>query len=212
MVMPRPKPVYAYTIAGTSNRLTHTSGPPPAKTNTYDAAGNLTGNGTATFAYSDRGRMDSATVGANTVTYLYNGQGQRVKKPGPTAVVPTGAIYYAYDEAGHLIGLYDTNLQVLQELVYLGDTPVALIKQTTSGSTVTTAAYYVYADQIDTPRVITRASDNKMMLAVGRGGSVRVGGDRQESGVARGVRQRAAVPRAVVRQGDEPALQLVPGL
>lgn len=154
---------YTYTTASTSNRLTSTSGPAPAKTNTYDAAGNLTGNGTATFAYSDRGRMASATVGANTVTYLYNGLGQRVKKAGPMVVVPTGAIYYAYDEAGHLIGQYDTDLKVLQEMVYLGDTPVALIKQTTSGSTVTTTVFYVYADQIDTPRVITRTSDNKMV-------------------------------------------------
>lgn len=77
-------------------------------------------------------------------------------------MVATGAIYYAYDEAGHLIGLYDTNLQVLQEMVYLGDTP-DILKQMTVGGAVTTAPHYIYADQIDTPRVITRASDNKMV-------------------------------------------------
>jgi RHS repeat-associated protein len=40
---------------------------------------------------------------------------------------------------------------------------VALIKQTIAGTTTTTIPNYIYADQIDTPRVITRASDNKMV-------------------------------------------------
>jgi RHS repeat-associated protein len=77
--------------------------------------------------------------------------------------VPTGANYYAYDLQGQLIGEYDATNKVISETVYLGATPVALIKQTISGSTTTTTANYIYADQIDTPRVITRASDNKMV-------------------------------------------------
>jgi RHS repeat-associated protein len=32
-----------------------------------------------------------------------------------------------YDEAGHLLGEYDTNAQVLQETIYIGDTPVAIV-------------------------------------------------------------------------------------
>ena len=158
---------FAYATSATSNRLTSTTGPLPAKTNTFDAAGNLTGNGTATFTYSDRGRMASSKVGANTVTYLYNAMEQRTKKTGPTAIVATGANYYVHDEQGMLIGEYDANNKVISETVYLGSTPVALLKQTTTGSgtttAVTTAIHYIYADQIDTPRVITRASDNKMV-------------------------------------------------
>ncbi|MFN7275913.1 MAG: RHS repeat-associated core domain-containing protein, partial [bacterium] len=157
---------HAYTVASTSNRLTATAGPAPAQSNTYDAAGNLTANGQASFTYSDRGRMSRATIGANQVNYLYNGLGQRVSKQGPTALVPTGTHLYTYDEGGRLIGEYDFTAtpRVRQETVYLGDTPVAVLTQTVSGSPAvfTTVVNYVYADHIDTPRVITQASDNRM--------------------------------------------------
>jgi RHS repeat-associated protein len=58
-----------------------------------------------------------------------------------------------------LLGEYDGNGNVDSEIVYLGSMPVALLKQIVLGSTVTTP-YYIYTDHIDTPRVITRASDN----------------------------------------------------
>ena len=110
--------------------------------------------------------MSRATIGANQVNYLYNGLGQRVSKQGPTALVPTGTHLYTYDEGGRLIGEYDFTAtpRVRQETVYLGDTPVAVLTQTVSGSPAvfTTVVNYVYADHIDTPRVITQASDNRM--------------------------------------------------
>lgn len=156
---------YVHTVSATSNRLSSTTGPVPIQTNVYDLAGNLTGNGTATFTYSDRGRMKTAKVGANTVTYLVNGLEQRVSKTGPTAVLPTGAAYYAYDEQGQLLGEYDANLTATYETVYLGSTPVAVLTQTRTGTSPSfvfaTAINYAYADQIDTVRAITRASDNK---------------------------------------------------
>jgi hypothetical protein len=79
-----------------------------------------------TFTYSDRGRMSRATIGTNQVNYLYNGLGQRVRKQGPTSLVPTGTHLYTYDEGGRLIGEYDNTAtpRVRQETVYLGDTPV----------------------------------------------------------------------------------------
>jgi RHS repeat-associated protein len=105
-------------------------------------------------------------LGTNQVNYLYNGLGQRVSKQGPTALVPTGTHLYTFDEAGHLIGEYDFTAtpRVRQETVYLGDTPVAVLTQTVAGSPAvfTTAVNYVYTDHIDTPRVITQASDNRM--------------------------------------------------
>ena len=158
---------YASTIAATSNRLlsTQESGP-VLRTFSTDAAGRVTHDGVRSYTYNDRGRMASAIIGANTVSYFYNGLEQRVRKSGPTAAVPTGNVYYAYDEAGHLIGEYDANLVPIYETVYLGDTPVAVIKQVRSGSgknvTVTTQLSYVYADHIDTPRVVVRASDHAM--------------------------------------------------
>jgi RHS repeat-associated protein/prepilin-type N-terminal cleavage/methylation domain-containing protein len=160
---------YNYTTPSASNKLTSTSGPAPAQTNTYDAAGNVLTNGTATFTYSDRGRLKTAKVGTNTVTYTTNGLEQRLTKAGPTAIVPTGQAIYAYDEEGKQIGQYDANLVATAETVYLGSTPAALLTQARTGTSpnfvYSTTAHYIYADQIDTPRVITRASDNKQRWA-----------------------------------------------
>ncbi|MHA6924806.1 RHS repeat-associated core domain-containing protein [Ralstonia pseudosolanacearum] len=142
---------YTQTIDPASNRQTASTGP-SATRNSYDAVGNLTSDGTTTYSYSDRGRLASVTKNGTITSYLYNGLGQRVVKSGSN--VPTGATRYVYDEAGHLIGEYDQSGNALQETVYLGDMPIATIKNGT--------AYYVYADQIDTPRVIT--DTNNLMV------------------------------------------------
>jgi RHS repeat-associated protein len=159
---------FVNTIAPTSNRVTQTQGGGTTATTTsysYDNAGNMLADGTATYGYSDRGRMSSATIGSNTVVYKYNGLNQRTSKSGPTALIGTGAAYYAYDEAGQLTGEYDANLNPIHETVYLGSTPVAVLKQTgaAASSSLQTSSANVYADHIDTPRVITRSSDNAVL-------------------------------------------------
>ncbi len=139
---------YTQTINANSNRQTASTGPTPTA-NSYDATGNQTGDGSTTYSYSDRGRLASVTKNGITTSYLYNGLEQRVVKSGTN--VPSGATRYVYDEAGHLIGEYDQSGNAIQETVYLGDTPVVTIKNATP--------YYIYADQIDTPRVITDTSN-----------------------------------------------------
>jgi RHS repeat-associated protein len=86
-------------------------------------------------------------------------------KAGPTSLVATGAAYYVHDEQGRLVGQYDANRTPMHETIYFGDTPVVVLKATGSGSagTLQITPYYVYADQIDTPRVITRASDQAIV-------------------------------------------------
>jgi RHS repeat-associated protein len=153
---------YGFTSSPVSNKLINTTGPGPAKTNSYDLTGNLTTDGTAIFTYSDRGRLANAKVGLNTTSYLYNALEQRVKKTGPMAIVATGTVTYMYDQSGKVVGEYDANNNVVSETVYLGSSPVALIKQISAGTTTTTP-YYIYSDQIDTPRVIVRASDSMMV-------------------------------------------------
>ncbi|MDB0568783.1 RHS repeat-associated core domain-containing protein [Ralstonia solanacearum] len=142
---------YTQTVDPASNRQTASTGPTPTK-NSYDAAGNQIGDGSTTYSYSDRGRLASVTKNGTTTNYLYNGLDQRVVKSGSN--VPTGAVRYVYDEAGHLIGEYDQSGNAIQETVYLGDTLVATVKNG--------APYYIYADQIDTPRVIT--DTNNLMV------------------------------------------------
>jgi len=152
---------YVNTISATSNRLTGTSGPYPARTNVIDAAGNLTGDGTIIYTYADRGRLSRVTNGGTVVNYLYNALGQRVLKQGNG--VPSGANYYVYDEQGRLLGEYDAAGGPIEETVYLGNTPVAVLVSAQAGDDYVTSVYYVYADHIDTPRVITRSTDNSIV-------------------------------------------------
>ncbi len=139
-----------------------TTGPAPSKSNTYDNAGNLTSDGTAQYTYGENGRMTSVVKAGVTTRYRYNGFGERVEKAGVTGEL----IYYAYDIAGRLVGEYDTAGKVIQETVYLGDLPVAVLKRGVAAGVPSAAAidiYSVYADHILTPRVITRLSDSRMV-------------------------------------------------
>src|SRR5262249_32573458 len=62
-------------------------------------------------------------------------------------------------EAGHLIGEYDGSGNLIEETVWLGDTPVATLQP--NGATV--SIYYVHTDHLNTPRQVTRPSDNAQM-------------------------------------------------
>jgi RHS repeat-associated protein len=120
---------------------------------TYDAEGNIKTDGTLSFEFALHGRMRSVNSPAGKTTYWYNALGQRVRKTGQDTT------YYFYDGEGRLLGEYDRNGNVIQETVYLDNMPVVVLKQE-QGSTV---PYYIYADHINTPRVITKASDNAMV-------------------------------------------------
>ena len=129
-----------YTYPSTSHKLTSLSGA-TSRSFTYDNAGNVTVSAGITYTYDGRGRMKQAA----TTTYALNGLGQRVKKN-------NGAdVFFAYDEAGHLIGEYDATGAPIEETVWLGDLPVAVLKPNTGGFDV----FYVWADHLGTPRQIT---------------------------------------------------------
>jgi YD repeat-containing protein len=130
-----------YTYPTTNNKLSKLAGL-TAQTHAYDAAGNLISDGTRAYAYDARGRMATATVGGVTTTYGINGLGQQAAKTG--SAVSTGGAEFVYDEQGHLIGEYNKTGGVVQETVYLGDTPIAVLKGTT-------AAPVVYAVMAERP-------------------------------------------------------------
>jgi RHS repeat-associated protein len=128
----------------------------------FDAAGNRTSDSTTTWVVNARGRVSQVRVisGATTYTYSYliNGQNLRVRKTGPSSVVPQGTQVFVYDEAGRLIGEYDNYGRARNEHVWLADRPVALIVYTYSGTSatpLTTTVYSVEADHLGTPRLIT---------------------------------------------------------
>jgi RHS repeat-associated protein len=113
----------------------------------------------------DRGRMASATNAGGTTSFLYNALEHRVMKSGP--LVPTGAAYFVYDEEGHVLGEYDASGQPIYEVVWLGDQPVASITQKRTGTVaapvIWTNVGYIYADHLNTPRVIARSGDHAVL-------------------------------------------------
>ncbi len=76
---------------------------------------------------------------------MYNGLGQRVEK-----TVGSTSSLFVYDEGGHLLGEYDSNGNLVQEHIWLGERPVAV--QTSAGLD------YVHTDQLGTPRAVTDSS------------------------------------------------------
>lgn len=143
-----------YSVANTSNQITGITGA-LARTNGYDAAGNITNYSTVSATYNGAGRLKTLTTGGVTETLVYNALGQRVKTSGGAA----GTVLYAHDEAGHLLGEYDGSGNLIEETVWLGDIPVATLKP--SGASV--AVFYVHTDHLNTPREVTRPSDNAQM-------------------------------------------------
>jgi RHS repeat-associated protein len=120
---------------------------------TYDGSGNTVADGTAQYTYDGRGRLVQVVTAAGNFQYTLNGLGQRVAKSGGAS--PT-ARYYAYDEAGHLIGEYDASGAVIQETVWLGAAPLAVLKP--NAATASTDIFYVYSDHLGTPRTITKTT------------------------------------------------------
>jgi RHS repeat-associated protein len=142
-----------YTIAAANNRITSISGS-LTRSYSYDAVGNTTADGMATYTYDDAGRMVSATKASVTAIYKLNALGQRVRK-----TISAVNTYFVYDEAGHLLGEYDNSGNLIQETIWFGDTPVATIRPNGAGVDL----YYVHTDHLNTPRKITRPSDNAIV-------------------------------------------------
>jgi RHS repeat-associated protein len=139
-----------------NNQLSSTTGA-LARTYVYNAAGMTTAFGSDIFSYNNRGRMIGATVGSNATSYLYNALGQLIEKSGSSNVN-----VYVYDEAGHILGEYDGSGNLIEETVWLGDIPVATLQP--SGSSV--AINYVHTDHLNTPKKVTRASDNALVWRI----------------------------------------------
>jgi RHS repeat-associated protein len=151
--------VYSNTVSPASNQFLSVHLPSGVGAQSYDAAGALVADGATTYTYSDRGRMVSATAAGVTTEYKYNGLEQRISKSG------SARKYYAYDDDGKNIGVYHAGLHVVHETIYLGDTPVAVLKQVgrRTGPTAQLSISNAYADQTNTVRVITRAGDEAIL-------------------------------------------------
>ena len=136
-----------YTIDFASNRIKSISAGTTTQTYEHDVNGSVTSDGTLTFEYDTLNRIRTAklvTTQGTTVlgTYTYNGFNQRIKK-----VAGSTTTLYVFAEDGKLLGEYDSTGAVMQETVWLGDMPIAVLRPGT-------VVYYVHADHLNTPRKI----------------------------------------------------------
>jgi RHS repeat-associated protein len=143
-----------YSISTRSNQITAITGG-LARTYDYDAAGHTTGYSDVAAGYNDAGRLQTVTRGSMSETLVYNALGERIETSGG----PVGTVLYWYDEQGHLLGEYDGSGNLIEETVWLGDIPVVTLRPGVSEVVI----YYVHADQLNTPRQVTRPADNVQM-------------------------------------------------
>lgn len=131
---------------------------------TLDYAGNTTADveEALSFTYDDNNRMVEAYVSSTLqASYVYNGQGQRVKKVEATGDERT--FLFHYGPSGELIGetIYDDMGAKIGErdYIWLDDLPVAQSEREFSGMSITSDVFvYLHADQLNTPRLATDGS------------------------------------------------------
>lgn len=101
------------------------------------------------FAYNDAGRLESTltSTGETRARYAYNGKGEQTFID--TALSP--ANYVVYDEAGQVLGVYNSAGERVQEFVWLNQMPVGLMLGTTAA---TNKLHYIQPDHLGTPRAI----------------------------------------------------------
>jgi RHS repeat-associated protein len=177
LTAPSPAASVAYGIAATSNRLLSSARGSGLKTDTdaftYDAAGNTLSDGEHQFAYDARGRMAAVVTsdndndkdannkpsGKEVTNYALNGLGERVfKRTANDNDHGHETIAYVYDEAGHLLGEYGEGGRLIEEVVWLGDLPVATI----NGGGDQEDIHYISPDHLGSPHIVTDAHGRKV--------------------------------------------------
>jgi RHS repeat-associated protein len=133
-------------VAGTNRLTSVTQGGATVIANTFDNAGNTISDGLRGFTYDGGGRMVQSVSGGVSTTYTYNADGQRLRKSNSSQTR-----VFVYDDAGHMLGEYDGSGAVVQELIWLEDTPVAVVTGTAIG--------YIWTDHLNTPREITNSAN-----------------------------------------------------
>jgi RHS repeat-associated protein len=105
----------------------------------YDAAGNMTGDGSYSYAWNGEGLLKSA----GTATYTYDGDGKRVEKSSGT--------YYWFSPSGSVLAETDAGGDTQNEYIYFSGGRTA--RRDSSGD-----VYYYFQDQIGSSRLIANSS------------------------------------------------------
>ncbi len=133
--------IYNYT----ANKLTVSAGE-KAFNFSYDNNGNTVSENTRQYIYNQNQRLIKAMDGSNVLSeYVYNGNGQRVKKTSGTQCT-----IFHYDQSGLLIAESTSTGAITSEYVYLNGQPLAKIQDNNS--------YYYHNDHLGTPMMMTSSS------------------------------------------------------
>ena len=131
---------YTYNTSGATSTRPHAVTRVGTNTYSYDANGNLSRGGGRTLTWDAENRPTRIVKGGVTTTFVYDGDGGRVKKTVQgTTTVYIGQLYVCTDTA-------------CAKLIYAGAQRVAMV-QVGSGSTS-----YFHADRLGSTSVLTNAS------------------------------------------------------
>lgn len=149
-----------YTIGSSNNRLLTAATKAATTSYIYDADGSRLSDGTNTYVYDVVERLRNGTGASGTISYVYDGLGQRIAvypaalgdSQGDPATATTAypGSYFVYDESGHLIGEYNAEGKAIEETIYLGDIPFAVVEPD--------GMYYMHSDYRNAPRQIDNAT------------------------------------------------------
>ncbi|MBI5639904.1 MAG: DUF2778 domain-containing protein, partial [Nitrospirae bacterium] len=116
----------------------------------YDSNGNTIAENSRQYTYNQNQRLIKAAEGAGALgEYVYNANGQRVKKVanGVTTV-------FHFDNSGRLIAESGSNGNPLVQYVYLNSQPIAKIDSA--------GISYIHTDHLGTPVMMTNAGGQKV--------------------------------------------------
>ncbi len=119
----------------------------------YDAVGNLTDDGVASFVYDARSRMTAAMSSNWVVETHYDASGRRALREVTNARTGRAeSTYYVYDARGRLLATYGTvggraPPQLQAVYVYVGHLPVAVVRADRAN-----AVYWLHADALGSVR------------------------------------------------------------
>lgn len=123
----------------------------------YDATGNTVSENNLIFVYDQNNRLIEVTEGSATLgTYVYDGQGRRVKK-----VANGQTTYFLYDQESRLIAEANGSGDIVNEYLYLPDRP--LVKIDIDGASE--EVYYYHTDHLGTPLFLTNSTGQKVWSA-----------------------------------------------
>jgi len=120
----------------------------------FNADGQLIQRGTDTFQYSAQGELVQASVNGKTVTYAYDGMGRQIARTNST-----GTWQYLYGNLGQPFQLTAMRDPAGSLTYFHYDNSGHLFAMDKGGAT-----YYVGADQVGTPKVVTDATGNIVKL------------------------------------------------